>query len=129
MFTHSLNVKTVLFQAIHFSISTQFSSIWPIDRTLSMKGYLAFPKALALQKPHQQIVLYQIKDTFPEGIRAMWNASLRIWTQIALCTSIIITPQGPHYLDMAKTILDLYILVGFCALKADHKYLSIFFFH
>ena len=32
---HSLNVKTILFQAIQFSISTQFSSIWPIDRTLS----------------------------------------------------------------------------------------------
>ena len=27
--------KTVLFQTIHISISTQFSSIWPIDRTLS----------------------------------------------------------------------------------------------
>ena len=43
---HSLIVKTFLFQAIQFSqtvlfqtiqfcISTQFSSIWPIDRTLS----------------------------------------------------------------------------------------------
>ena len=31
----SLNVKTVLFQAIQFSISTQFSSIQPIERTLS----------------------------------------------------------------------------------------------
>ena len=31
----SLNIKTVLFQAIQFSISRQFSSIWPIDRTLS----------------------------------------------------------------------------------------------
>ena len=31
----SLNVKTVLFLKIPFSISTQFSSIWPIDRTLS----------------------------------------------------------------------------------------------
>ena len=30
-----LNVKTFLFQTIQFSISTQFSSIWPIDRTLS----------------------------------------------------------------------------------------------
>ena len=29
-----LNVKTVLVQAIQFSISTQFSSIWPTDRTL-----------------------------------------------------------------------------------------------
>ena len=27
--------KTVLFQSIQFSICTQFSSIWPIDRTLS----------------------------------------------------------------------------------------------
>ena len=27
--------KTVLFQAIQFSINTQFSSIWPIDITLS----------------------------------------------------------------------------------------------
>ena len=31
----SLNVKIVLFQAMLFSISAQFSSIWPIDRTLS----------------------------------------------------------------------------------------------
>ena len=30
-----LNVKTVLFQIIQFSISMQFSSIWPFDRTLS----------------------------------------------------------------------------------------------
>ena len=27
--------KPVLFRAIQFSISTQFSSIWPIDRSLS----------------------------------------------------------------------------------------------
>ena len=32
--TH-LNVKIFLFQIIQFSISTQFSSIWPTDRTLS----------------------------------------------------------------------------------------------
>ena len=30
-----LDVTTVLFQTIQVSISTQFSSIWPIDRTLS----------------------------------------------------------------------------------------------
>ena len=30
-----LNVKTVLFRTIQFSINTQFSSIWPMDRTLS----------------------------------------------------------------------------------------------
>ena len=32
---HSFNVKTVLLQTIQFSISTQFSSISPIDKTLS----------------------------------------------------------------------------------------------
>ena len=30
-----LNVKTILFQTIQFSISTRFSSIWSVDRTLS----------------------------------------------------------------------------------------------
>ena len=30
-----IDVKTVIFQTIQFSISTQFSSIWPIDRILS----------------------------------------------------------------------------------------------
>ena len=35
VFVHTqLNVKTVLFQAIQFNISTQFSSIWPVYRTL-----------------------------------------------------------------------------------------------
>ena len=32
---YSLNVKTVLFQTIQYRINTQFSSIWPIERTLS----------------------------------------------------------------------------------------------
>ena len=31
----SFNVKTILFQTVQFSVSTQFSSIWLIDRTLS----------------------------------------------------------------------------------------------
>ena len=63
-------LKTVLFQTIKFNISTQFSSILPIDRTLSgattlshsgcrsngNEGYSAFPKAPALLNPHHQIV-------------------------------------------------------------------------
>ena len=36
VFVHTqINIKTVLFQTIQFSISTQFSSIWPIGRSLS----------------------------------------------------------------------------------------------
>ena len=34
-------LKTVLFQAIQFSISTQFSSVWLIDMTLSGATTLA----------------------------------------------------------------------------------------
>ena len=34
-YVRSLNAKTLLLQTIHFSISTQFSSIWHIDRNLS----------------------------------------------------------------------------------------------
>ena len=32
---HSLDIKTILFPVILFSISTQFNSVWPIDSTLS----------------------------------------------------------------------------------------------
>ena len=62
--------KTVPFQTIQFSTSTVFSSIWPIDRSLSgattlgqsgpgsdgNEGYSIFPKAPALLEPHHQIV-------------------------------------------------------------------------
>ena len=66
----------VLFQTIQFIISTQFSSIWPIDRTLevlplpvrvdlkaiAMKGFSIFPKAPALLELHHQIVYCHIQD-------------------------------------------------------------------
>ena len=62
--------KTFLFQAIQFSLSIQFSSILPIDRTLSgatapgqsepgsngNEEYFTFPKAPALLEPRHQIV-------------------------------------------------------------------------
>ena len=47
MFTQ-LNVKTVLFQTSQFSTSTQFSSIWPIDRTLSDALTLAQKRVLCI---------------------------------------------------------------------------------
>ena len=62
--------KTVLFQTTQFNISTHFSSIWPIDRTvwcyhfgtywIAMKRYFAFPKAPSLLEPHHQIVYCHI---------------------------------------------------------------------
>ena len=65
-----MNVIAVLFQAIQFSLSTQFSSIWHIDRTLSgaatssqsgaggdsNEKVIRIPWAQALLKPHHQIV-------------------------------------------------------------------------
>ena len=55
---------------IQFTISTKFSSIWPIDRNLSVatnpsqsergsygnEGLFRIPKAPALLEPHHQIV-------------------------------------------------------------------------
>ena len=35
VWNRTVKCQTVLFQTIHFSISVQFSSFWPIDRTLS----------------------------------------------------------------------------------------------
>ena len=60
--------ELVLFQSIQ--ISSQFSSIWPIDRTLSgvanlgqsgpwsdgNEGVLRIPNAPALLKPHHEII-------------------------------------------------------------------------
>ena len=66
--------KTVPFQTIQFSLITQFSSIWHIDRTPSgvstpvdleamlMKGYSLFPEAPALLLLYDQIVYCHIKD-------------------------------------------------------------------
>ena len=69
-FYSQLNIKTVLFQTIQFNISTQFCSLWSIDRTLSgdttpgqttlgsesNEGLLRIPNASALLKPHHQFV-------------------------------------------------------------------------
>ena len=62
-----LNVKTVLFRTIQLSMSTQFSSIWLIDKVIpprvtvdlkamAMKEYSAFPKAPAFVERHHVIV-------------------------------------------------------------------------
>ena len=62
--------KTVLFQTFQFSISIQFTSIRPIDKTLSgastlgqseperdsNKGFSVFSKAPTLLESHHQII-------------------------------------------------------------------------
>ena len=70
-------MKTALFQAIQFSISTQFSSIWSIYWTLSgatfpgksepgsdgNQGYYAFPKAPGLLEHLPEIVKCHIQES------------------------------------------------------------------
>ena len=87
-----LNVKTLLFQATQFSISTQFSSIQPIDRTLSgattrarvdhgamaMNGNFAFPKAPELLEPHHQIVECHTQETRWVGLTPLQRSCLSI---------------------------------------------------
>ena len=64
--TIQFSIKTFLFQTIQFGISTQFSSTWPLDRTLSgattpdqsgpgsngNEGVLCIRQTLALLEPH-----------------------------------------------------------------------------
>ena len=62
----SLAYKPIPFQVIQFSISAQFSSVWPISGATTpgqsesgsdgSEGVLRFPKAPALLEPHHQIV-------------------------------------------------------------------------
>ena len=62
-------LKTVPFQIIQFSLSTQFSSIWSIDRTLSgatilglrgpgrygNEGMFRIPQSSSINEPNHQI--------------------------------------------------------------------------
>ena len=82
-------MKTVRFQAIQFSISTRFSSISPIDRTLTnattqarvdlgfraMKEYPAFLKIPALLEFPHQIVSCHIQQTRLEGLTPLQKCS------------------------------------------------------
>ena len=83
-----LNIKTVLFQAIQFSISTHFSSIWPIDMTLSgattpgqsgpgsddNKGVLCIPQSSSII--HHQIVQCHIQDTCWGEVLPLWRVAV-----------------------------------------------------
>ena len=89
------NVKTVLFQTIQFSLSTQFSSIWPIDRTLSgttapiqsgpgsdsNEGVLHIPKAL----PSDCLVSYLghlLGESYPFAeMQSVYSAAAADWTK------------------------------------------------
>ena len=97
-----LNVKTVLFQAIQFSIITQFSSIWPIDRTLSgvksdgNKGVFCIPQSSSITgtSPSDCLVLYP-GHSLGVGL-----------TPLQKCSRCILQPQ-----PTGQTILKLKIYI------------------
>ena len=87
----------MLFQTIKFCISTQFRSIWPMDRTLSgdttpdqraiaIKGNPDFSKAPALLEPHHQIFSCHIQEirsglSYPSGeMQSVFSAVPADWT-------------------------------------------------
>ena len=67
--------KTVLYQTIQFSISTQFSSIWPIDRSLSdaitlgLSGHGSDGNVGVLRIPQNS----SITGTLPSGCLASYQ--------------------------------------------------------
>ena len=69
VFVHAqLNIKTVLFQVIQFSISTQFISIWPIDKPMEKKlygNYTRIPRVILNQSLRQHPTKQQLYDNLP----------------------------------------------------------------
>ena len=59
----SLNIKTVHFPLIQFSLSTKFGSIWPIDKTLSCATILGLFTATYLTSQQPSILDEDMQDT------------------------------------------------------------------
>ena len=85
-----LNVKTVLFQTIQFSICTQFSSIWAIARILSgatslgqsgpgsdgIEGVLHIPLSPSITEASPSDCL----ESYPDIPLCKTNRALLVWT-------------------------------------------------
>ena len=96
-----LNVKTVIFQTIQFNISTQFSSVWPIEKTVSgattpvqsglgrngNKGVLHIPKSssIAWALPSDCLVTYTGHSLgefyFSAGMQSVYSAASDDWVK------------------------------------------------
>ena len=86
----------MLFQTIQFSISTKYSSILPIDTTLSgskstglsvpgsdrNKGVLLIPQFPALQDPPHQSVQCYVQDT-SWGVLTFCGGSISIFNRLS----------------------------------------------
>ena len=67
----SLNAKTVPFQVVQFSISKHFSSIWPIDRTLSCAST---PNQNGAGSNGNEVTFH-----IPKSFSVTWNSPSDCW--------------------------------------------------
>ena len=99
-YVHSLNVKTVLFQAIQFSISTKFNSVWPIDRYYHSGPEWTWERLQWRGTSHSP------------KLQHYWNLTIRMFsvnqdirwgnfTDLHWCSRCILQPQstGPTWLE------------------------------
>ena len=112
--------QTVLIQAIQFRISTQFSSIWPIDRTLSgtttprlsghesdgNEGIPHIPIGPAFLETHDQIVKCHNQD-----IR--WGNL----SPLQRCSWCILQPSQPTGPKMIRVKINVVIFIGRLMIK------------
>ena len=109
---HSLDIKTVLFQTIQFNISTQFSSICPIDRTLSgattpgqselgsdgNKEVLHIPQSSRITEPYHQIILCHIR-TLIGGVLPLCRGAVSVFYRPSQLGYIIFFVYGYMWSD------------------------------
>ena len=106
----SLNTKTVLFQAIQFSVSTYFSSIWVIDGTLSAATNpgQSGPGNDGIEEVLHISQRSSITGTSPSDCLMLYpGLSLRGLTPLHRCNRCILQPQPiGQYTDLnVKTLL------------------------
>ena len=103
-----LNLKTVLFQVIQFCISTHFSSIWPIDRTLSgittlgqsapgsdgNEGVFHIPQSSSVTEtsPSDYLVSYlghSLEEPYSSAeIQSVYSTAPADWTSVCVCVCV-----------------------------------------
>ena len=134
-----LKLKSVLFQAIQISVSTQFCATWPRYKTLpgattsgqtgtgikSIKGYFLFPKALTLLECHHQIVYCHIQDT-------RWGGGLN---PLHKCSRCIQQHQSIGLFLFSLRVLHTFVsytfkrttVISYSLMKSNAKYRKICF--
>ena len=114
-----LNIKTVLFQVIQFSKSSQFTSIWPIDRPLSgattpcqsEPERRGTPDSLNLQHYCNLIIwLFSVISRTPiEKVLPLCSGAVRIFYSLKRL--------GHNYIGLISLFNGLSTLVGYLTSK------------